>query len=98
MDAISLLAAVASTVAMICLGLRANMLKPDMASWPDSPRCVRWASFFLSVVFGGYASVLWFAGHKAPTEGAGLATAVAVYSVFLWINIVRQSKRPDEEG
>lgn len=78
-----------AAIAAIFLGLRAQMLKPILASWPDAPRCVRWATFALSIMLGAY-TVAVINGYPPSTGEAVLLFALAAYAVLLWLNLYRQ--------
>lgn len=90
MDPVTLMAGTSAAAAGAFLALRANMLKPEYASWPEAPRCVRWATFGLSVVFGGYATAVFIGGHGATGMEATLTAAMAGYAFLLWLNLYRQ--------
>ena len=92
MDAVSVTAALAAGFAGLFLGVRANMLKPDMSAWPESPRCVRWASFGLSVFCEAYAATIVLGGHRASDVEVMFCLALATYAFFLWLNLQRQVK------
>ncbi|WP_292223949.1 hypothetical protein [Brevundimonas sp.] len=85
----SVLAATFAITAAVFLGLRAQMLKPDLAAWPDAPRCVRWATFVLSAALGGYAVAV-INGHPARLLETGLLGVIAAYAFLLWVNLYRQ--------
>jgi len=88
-----LIAFAAACVAAVFLALRAEMLKPKMASWPDSPMCVRLATFALSAVLGAYAVAI--VDGYAPTSGeAAILSALASYAFLLWLNLFRQVRFP----
>lgn len=84
-----LIAFVAAVVAAIFLALRAEMLKPGMSSWPDSPLCVRLATFALSAVLGAYAVAI-IDGYAPSSGEAGILSVLAVYAFLLWVNLYRQ--------
>lgn len=84
-----LIAFVAAVGAAVFLALRAEMLKPTMGSWPDSPACVRYATFALSACLGAYAVAI-IDGYPASTGEAGLLSALAIYAFLLWLNLLRQ--------
>ena len=88
---LTLAAGLGATLAMVFLGLRAQMLKPVMASWPDAPRCVRWASFGLSALMGSYGAAL-IDGHRASSWEAVILLAIAAYAGLLWVNLYRQAR------
>lgn len=88
---LSIIAGFSAALAMAFLGLRAQMLKPDMASWPDAPRCVRWASFVLSAAMGSYVVAI-VNGYPASTGEAAIFPLIAGYSGLLTINLYRQIK------
>jgi hypothetical protein len=92
MDGLSLVAAMAAAVASVALGLRAQMLKPRLTSWPDAPACVAWATVGLSIVLGGYVVAI-VDGYRATTGEAAIALALAAYAVLLWLNLLRQVRR-----
>jgi len=86
---LSLVCALSAAAAACFLGLRAQMLKPVLSSWPDAPRCVRWSSFGLSAVLGGYVVAV-VNGYPPSTGEAVLLVALATYSGLLWLNLFRQ--------
>ena len=86
---LSWLCASMATVAAIFLGLRAQMLKPILESWPDAPKCVRYATFALSAVLGGY-TVAVINGYAPSTGEAVILFALASYAALLWLNLYRQ--------
>lgn len=88
---LTLAAAACAGLAALFLGLRAQMLKPDIAAFPDSPRCVRWASFGLSLVCALYVVAV-TDGYRATLTEACLLGALAAYAVLLWINLWRQGQ------
>lgn len=85
----SVLAAAFAITAAVFLGLRAQMLKPDLAHWPDAPRCVRWATFVLSAAMGGYAVAI-INGVPVRLLETGLLAVIAAYAFLLWVNLYRQ--------
>lgn len=92
------IAALLAAVASVALGLRAQMLKPELSAFPDSPRCVRWASFGLSVVLGAYVLGV-VEGHDATLTELALLAALAAYAVLLWLNLYRQGlAAPDPDA
>lgn len=86
---LNLIAAMSAAAAAIFLGLRAQMLKPILSSWPDAPRCVRYATFGLSVVLGGYTVHICNGGQATASE-ALILFALAAYGGLLWLNLFRQ--------
>jgi hypothetical protein len=92
---IGIAAFIAACVAATFLALRAEMLKPGMSSWPDSPACVRWASFALSACLGAYAVAI-VDGYPPSTGEAGLLVALAGYAFLLWLNLFRQVRATAE--
>jgi hypothetical protein len=92
MDPISLFAAMAAAVASAAMGLRAQMLKPALTSWPDAPACVAWSAVGVSIVLGCYVVAV-VDGYRATTGEAAILTAFAVYAVLLWVNLLRQVRR-----
>lgn len=86
---LNLICITAAVVAAIFLGLRAQMLKPDLTTWPEAPRCVRWATFLLSAVLGAYA-VATVDGYRPTTGEAVILVALAGYAFLLWFNLFRQ--------
>jgi len=86
---LTLLAASAAALAAVFLGLRAQMLKPLATSWPDAPRCVRYATFCLSAVLGAYVVAV-VDGHRATPWEAGVLMSLAGYGFLLWVNLFRQ--------
>lgn len=87
---LTLLAAIFAALAALFLGLRAQMLKPDIGAFPDSPRCVRWASFGLSLVCALYVVAVWLNGYRATATEACLLAGLALYAFLLWVNLYRQ--------
>lgn len=86
---LSWVCASAAAIAAIFLGLRAQMLKPILESWPDAPRCVRYATFGLSAILGGY-TVAVVNGYPPSTGEAVILLSLAAYAVLLWLNLYRQ--------
>lgn len=86
---LNLIAALASAAAAMFLGLRAQMLKPHLESWPDAPRCVRFSTFGLSAVLGAYTIAV-VNGYEASTGEAFVLSALAAYAGLLWLNLYRQ--------
>lgn len=97
MDAVTLAAGVSAAAAGAFLALRANMLKPEFSSWPEAPGCVRWATFALSVVFGGYAWAVFVGGRPATGMELAITAAMAVYAFLLWLNLYRQVRAAGEQ-
>lgn len=93
---LSLIAAVMAILAAVFLGLRSQMLKPGMTSWPDAPRCVRYSTFCLSAVLGSYAAAVTLSGYQASSGEVVILTALAVYGGLLWVNLFRQLQRDAE--
>lgn len=71
------------------------MLRPELATWPESPRCVRWASFVLSISLGAYVVAV-AQGYPPTTGEVGILAPLAAYAFLLWVNLMRQRVRPDE--
>lgn len=90
---LSLTAAFMAAAAAMFLGLRAQMLKPGMTSWPDAPRCVRYSTFCLSAILGSYAVAVTLSGYEASSGEAIILTALAGYGGLLWMNLYRQVRR-----
>lgn len=86
---LAILAAAAAALAAFFLGLRAQMLKPSLCSWPDAPRCVRYATFGLSAVLGAY-TVSVVNGYQPTSGEAVILMALAAYAALLWVNLYRQ--------
>jgi len=95
---LSLIAAGMAILAAVFLGLRSQMLKPGMTSWPDAPRCVRYSTFCLSAVLGSYAVAVTLSGYRASSGEVVILTALAVYGGPLWVNLFRQLQRQAEAG
>lgn len=89
---LSLVAALSAAAAGMFLGLRAQMLKPHLSSWPDAPLCVRYSTFGLSAVLGGY-TVAVINGYQASSGEAVILAALAAYGGLLWLNLYRQVRR-----
>ena len=87
---LSLIAAFMAAAASMFLGLRAQMLKPGMTSWPDAPRCVRVSTFCLSAILGSYAAAVTLSGYQASSGEVVIVTALAIYGGLLWLNLYRQ--------
>ena len=78
-----------AAIAAIFLGLRAQMLKPGLESWPDAPRCVRFSTLGLSIMLGAYTVAV--VNGYAPSSGeAFILATLAAYAVLLWLNLYRQ--------
>lgn len=90
---LSLIAAFMAAAAAVFLGLRAQMLKPGMNSWPDAPRCVRYSTFCLSAILGSYAAAVTLSGYRASSGEVVILTALAGYGFLLWVNLYRQARR-----
>lgn len=86
---LSLISAISAAAAAMFLGLRAQMLKPALSSWPDAPRCVRYSTFALSAVLGAY-TVAVVDGYRPQSGEAVILTALAAYAFLLWVNLYRQ--------
>ncbi len=97
MSALSILAVSLAVVAAVTTGLRAQMLKPDFSPWPDAPRCVRWASAGLSIVLATYAWAV-VQGYRATSGEVAILAALALYSVLLWANLLRQVRAEGPRG
>lgn len=79
----------AAAAAATFLGLRAQMLKPDITIWPDAPLCVRYSTFGLSAVLGAY--VVGIVNGYQPSSGeAVILISLAIYGGLLWLNLLRQ--------
>tara|TARA_R110002051_G_scaffold161835_4_gene233455 strand:- start:609 stop:896 length:288 start_codon:yes stop_codon:yes gene_type:complete len=86
---LSIVCGLAATAAATFIGLRAQMLKPNVTSWPDAPLCVRYSTFGLSAVLGGY--VVGVVNGYQPSSGeAVILVALAIYGGLLWLNLLRQ--------
>lgn len=92
MEPLSLFCALCATAASAFLGLRAQMLKPALTSWPDAPACVAWATVALSIVLGGYVVAI-VDGYRASTGEAAILLTLAVYSGLLFVNLLRQVRQ-----
>lgn len=92
---LSILAAALAAFAAVFLALRAQMLRPEFASWPESPRCVRWASFILSIALATYVVAV-VQGYRATTGEVGILAPLAAYAFLLWVNLQRQTVKGDE--
>jgi hypothetical protein len=86
---LALIAALSAAAAGMFLGLRAQMLKPHLSSWPDAPLCVRYSTFGLSAVLGGY-TVAVINGYQPSSGEAVILSSLALYSGLLWLNLYRQ--------
>lgn len=84
-----------AVTAAVFLHLRAQMLRPELATWPESPRCVRWASFFLSLSLGTYVIAV-LQGYRPTMGEVGILIPLAAYAFLLWVNLMRQRVRGDE--
>jgi hypothetical protein len=93
MTGLDLWTAVAAAIACVCLGLRANMLKPGFASWCDAPTRV-WASLLgVSLAAAITAISLFRGGAPATARESILMTALAIASAVMLLNLYRQSQR-----
>lgn len=90
---LSLWAAWSAIAAAVFLGLRAQMLKPDMTSWPEAPGCIRWACFGLSIVLGAYAVAVLMDGHRASLAETLILAALCGYAALMWLNLYRQFRQ-----
>lgn len=86
MTSVDLWALVAAFVAFVSLGLRANMLKPHLATWKTAPDWVWVSVSFLSICFGAACVNIMNGGHANVREAATY-TAVAVASTALLVNL-----------
>lgn len=83
-------AAAAALLASACLGLRANMLKPQFTSWTTAPVWV-WVSIGILSVVELIVSASMFRGMSATPREAVVHTVLAVSSgIMLW-NLERQA-------
>lgn len=83
-----------ASIAAIFLGLRAQMLKPMLSSWPDAPRCVRVSTLGLSIVLGAY-TVAVVDGYRPSSGEAFILASLAAYAFLLWLNLIRQVRARD---
>lgn len=88
---VALIAALSAACAAMFLGLRAQMLKPSLSSWPDAPRCVRYSTFALSAILGAY-TVAVIDGYRPQSGEAVILASLAAYAFLLWANLYRQVK------
>lgn len=87
---LTITAAILAGLASLFLGLRYQMLRPELSRFPDSPRCVRWASFGLSLICALYVVSVWLNDYQATRTEAGLLAGISTYAFLLWINLYRQ--------
>lgn len=81
-----------AVVSTVMLGLRGQMLKPELASWPDSPRCVGWASSGLSLASALWAVGAWLNGWPVTGGSIPLLGSLAIYSTLMFVNLYRQER------
>jgi small-conductance mechanosensitive channel len=89
MDALSVFSALCATAASAFFGLRAQMLKPSLRSWPDAPAAVAWVTIALSIILGCYVVAV-VDGYRATTGEAAILFVLAVYAGLLFGNLLRQ--------
>lgn len=84
---LSFFAGAAAALAGIFFGLRANMLKPALSPWADSPTCVRLASLLASLMCNAYALVVSTGSYSATRTELAIFSVLAVYAFVLWRNL-----------
>lgn len=84
---LSFFAGTAAALAGIFFGLRANMLKPALSPWADSPTCVRLACFLASLMCNAYALVVSTESYSATRTELAIFSVLAVYAFVLWRNL-----------
>lgn len=84
---LSFLAGSAAALAGIFFGLRANMLKPALSPWVDSPTCVRLACLLASLMCNAYALVVSTQSYSATRTELATFSVLAVYAFALWRNL-----------
>lgn len=89
MNLVDLWAACAAGAAAIALGLRSEMLKPDLSAFHDSSPIVRYALALSSIVLGGRVVTL-ISGGSAQAAEAAVYTAQAFAAAALLWNLHRQ--------
>jgi len=92
MIGLDLWTAVMSAVTCVCLGLRANMLKPGFSSWCSAPRVV-WMSLLtlsLGAAITGLSIVR--GGTPATAREAIVMTALAASALVMLVNLYRQTR------
>lgn len=93
MSLVNLWATSAAFLAAAALAMRANMLKPDLKTWPQAPRLVQRTLAGLGIVMG-MAAVSIFVGRDATAREALVYTALALGGLIMLANLNAQ-RTPD---
>ena len=81
----------AAWVACVALGLRANLLKPQLATGVTAPTLVWVSLWILSATCGMAGLGLWFSPEMKPVAREMVVyTALAASSVVMLVNLIRQ--------
>lgn len=91
MTATDIWATSAAFMASLALGLRANMLKPALASWKTAPDWVWLAVSACSAMFGAVGINIIGSGGAGARE-AGAYTGIAGLAVIMLVNLVINGK------
>lgn len=82
-------------------GLRANMMKPEVISWPDRPFWFRFGVFLMAAVLWAYTfKLLGLLGepYAASDAEAVLMPVLAFYSAVVWLYFYRTTPNPLSNG
>lgn len=90
MTSVDLWAAVAATVAGACLGLRGELLKPDLRQFVSAPPWVFVGLLSLSAILLARAISLSFGGGHANAWEALVYSSNAITSAIMVFNVIRQ--------
>ncbi len=79
----------AAAISSVAFGIRSNMLRRDVVSWPSAPTVVWLVNFAVSVALGAY--VVAVIDGYAPSSGESwILVILTLYSVVYLINLTRQ--------
>lgn len=92
MAPLDLVVVIEGVISAAALGLRGNMLKPDMPGWSTS-RTASLTLLFLSVVMACVAIDAWASGGATRREAA-VCASVALTSVLMLVHLWRQRLPP----
>ena len=90
-------AVIAAFLASGALGLRANMLKPALASWKTAPDWV-WLSISLLSITLATIAISIAGGNHASAREAALFTVMAVVAVTMLANLIVNGRNAPHAG
>lgn len=92
----TILCAVGAAVSSVAFGIRSNMLRSEVESWPSAPTLVWLVNFVVSVGLGAYVVAV-IEGYAPSSAEFWLMVVLSLYSVVYLVNLTRQVRESNTQ-